>query len=296
MTNEMKKQLLYLYEQGKMDTEIAKELGVTDGAVFYWRKKLNLPTKFTYDKINKIDNAKFEQLFYAGLTDLEIAKQLNMSSDGIYSHRKRHGYIRRNYAENLAKPFNKFQKEVLIGTLMGDSSLALNGKNASLTCMHGIKQQAYCQHKEHIFKSVGAKGAQHTRNRIDKRTGIYYKDYTFRLPANPELNVWYNNFYIDGKKIIPFNLFQYFTAVSLAYLYMDDGSKTKGSYMIATNCFKLEELHQFQMFLKDKFNLDTTIQKHNQLYIRTSSRSLFEYLILPYIHPSMLYKIHNKVS
>lgn len=49
----MKETFISLYNQGMMDSEIAKQLGVTDGAIFYWRKKLGLKTKFNYSKISK---------------------------------------------------------------------------------------------------------------------------------------------------------------------------------------------------------------------------------------------------
>ena len=73
ITNSMKERLLALYEQGKLDTEIALELKVSRSAITYWRKKLNLKSKFKYSKISKIDNLKFEKLFNLGLSDYKIA-------------------------------------------------------------------------------------------------------------------------------------------------------------------------------------------------------------------------------
>ena len=93
VTEDMKQQIVALYNQGLMDSEIAKKIGgITDGAVFYWRKKLGLKSKFDYSKVAKIDNKKFEELFNKGLSDYAIAKELGMSPDGIFSHRMRHGY------------------------------------------------------------------------------------------------------------------------------------------------------------------------------------------------------------
>ena len=86
ITDAMKIQLITLYNEGKMDSEIAKILGVTSGAIMYWRKKLKLKSKFTYQKIAKADYSEIKRLFDKGLSDYAIAKQLNMSPDGIYSH------------------------------------------------------------------------------------------------------------------------------------------------------------------------------------------------------------------
>lgn len=295
ITDLMKEQLIALYNQGKMDSEIAKEINVTRSAIYYWRKKLNLKSKFTYSKISKIDNKEFEKLFYSGYTDNQIAEKLKMSADGIYAHRKRNGYIRENY--NISKPkiLSEYQKQVLLGTMLGDSSFKKTPDmvNPGITCGHGIKQKEYCEHKTIIFENLGAKCKYYKRNTPDKRNGKYYEVYTMRVPANPELKEWYNSFYQNGKKRIPFELFEYFTEISLAFMFMDDGSKTECGYTIATNCFTEAEITKFRLFLMSKFNLETTMYKRHVLYVRAKSVQKFTDLISPYIIPSMQYKLHS---
>ena len=46
-----------------MANEIEKETGVSSKTICYYRKSHNLPTKFNYSKISKIDNEEFEKLF-----------------------------------------------------------------------------------------------------------------------------------------------------------------------------------------------------------------------------------------
>ena len=49
--------------------------------------------------------------------------------------------------------------------------------------------------------------------------------------------------------------------------------------------------------LKDKFNLDCTIQKdRNQprIYIKAKSMPLFRELVTPYFHESILYKLNKQ--
>jgi hypothetical protein len=299
VTEDMKQQIVALYNQGLMDSEIAKQIGgITDGTVFYWRKKLGLKTKFDYSQVAKIDNKKFEKLFKQGLSDYAIAKELGMSPDGVFSHRQRHGYTRDSLMFAKPIPLTDFQKEVLIGTLLGDSSLRRHKKswNTEISCAHGIKQKEYCEYKTEIFKSLGAHCEHHIRKTPDKRNGICYEDYTMRVPSNPELNSWYEAFYPNGKKVIPSNLFNYFTAASLAFMFMDDGCKTSNSYSISTNCFQIEELIKFCQMLKDKFNIDTTIWKSHVVYIKANSRNLFEHLIKPYMCNCMLYKLQVSLN
>lgn len=283
-----------LAELGKMDSEIAKELNVTDGAIFYWRKKLGIKSKFTYDKISKMDKKQFEILFKQGLKDKEIAEKLGVKPITVFGYRKYHNIIREDYRFNKEVPLTQFQKEVLIGTVLGDSSLILSGKEASpkLVCMHGKMQKEYCEYKTSIFKSIGAKCTYAKRKTADKRTGIFYESYRLQTPANPALKQYYNSFYINGKKQFPLSLLKEFTAVSLAFMYMDDGSKINKTYQISTLCFDKESLNKFRMFLLKRFSLETSLFKNNTLYIKQSSSETFKTLILPYIIDSMKYKLH----
>ena len=294
ITEEMKQQIIDLYNQGLMDSEIAKTVGnITDGAVYYWRHKLGLKSKFDYSQVSKIDNNKFEELFNKGLSDYAIAKELGMSPEGIFSHRMRHGYTRDSLMFAKARPLTNFQKEVLLGTLLGDASLRRYKKewNTEASCAHSISQKEYCEYKTQIFESIGAHCDYHKRNTPDKRNGVYYEDYTMRIPANPELNSWYDAFYQEGKKVIPAALFNHFTAASLAFMFMDDGYKASCSYSVATNCFDFDELKVFCNMLKEKLDLNTTIQKGNKIYIKACSRSHFEKLISPYLCDCMKYKL-----
>ena len=295
LTDLDKENIKKLYEQGKMDSEISKELGIKRQAVQHFRAKNNMPTKFTYSKVSKINKEEFEKLFYKGLSDYAIAKELNVSSDGIYSYRMRHNYYRRDLRLNQGIELSEFQKEVLLGTLLGDSSLRLGKdcKNPSISCAHGIKQREYCEYKTEIFNNLGAHCKYHKRHIADKRNNKLYEDYTMYVPANPALKSWYDSFYKDKVKCIPFNLFKYFTPVSLAFMYMDDGSKTGNSYQIATNCFTKEEITKFRIFLLEKFNLETSMFKSHVLYIKQCSASHFTELIKPYIIPSMQYKLQS---
>lgn len=292
LSEQDKEKIYKLAKDGKMDSEIAKEFNVTDGAIFYWRKKLGIKSQFTYDKVSKIDNKKFLQLFNQGLSDYAIARELNMSPDGVYSHRIRHKYFRNvDLRYNTKIKMSNFQKQVLLGTLLGNSSCRCPNKNPSISCSHCVKQKEYCEYKTFIFNNLGAKCKYHKRNIPDKRNGKLYEYYTMRIPANPSFLSFYKSFYKNGKKRIPFDLFNFFTEASLAFMYMDDGTKTKCSYQIATMCFKRNEIEMFSDFLYKKWGIESSITKSNVLCIKAKSSSLFKFLIQPYICECMKYKL-----
>lgn len=296
ITEEQKAQMLSLYEEGKMDSEIAKILGnVTPSAICYWRKKLGLKSKFTYEKISKIDAQKCKELFEQGLSDYKIANILGVSPDGIYSHRQRYGLIRNgNLAENKEIPLSQEQKEFMIGTMLGDASMAIGKycKNPRFTCMHCAAQKEYAEYKTSLFATLGARCVFRKRHTADKRNGKYYENYTIEIPANPSLLKIYNSFYKNGVKHIPFDLLNDFTDKSLALWYMDDGYRIRNvGYVLCTNCFNIEELVKMQFVLKAKFGLETSIWKDRCLYIKKNCVKKFNALILPYICECMSYKI-----
>ena len=298
ITPELENKIVELYNQGKTDVEIGTALGIKSGTVNYYRKTHGLTTTFTYDKISKINKTNFKELFEAGLSDYEIAKRIGMSPDGVYSHRIRHGFIRDSLAVAVNKPLSEFQKQALLGIMLGDGWMGIGKGNINprVRIAHCVAQKEYSEHIADIFNNLGWKCFYRIKKTPDSRNNICYESYDVEGPANPAFLPLYQSLYFDGKKHIPFDWMDSFTSVSLAYMFMDDGTKTKYSYSISTNCFETEELERFRVILKQKFNLETSLFKNNVLYIRTKSRDLFTSLISPYIVPCMQYKLHKKSS
>lgn len=281
---------MLLAQEGYMDSEIAKVFGVSPSNIGMHRRKRGIKTQFTYDKISKIDNRKFEELFKQGLGDKEIGKALGMSSDGIYYHRMRHGYFRRSFKENELNPITQDNLEIILGIMMGDGYMENRNKNARMSIAHGEKQKEYSYYianklsnlNPHTYVSV---------SKLDERTGKKYTSYWVDLPANPAFNEIYDHFYIDRIKRIPIELFDNFTWQSLAYMFMDDGSKASCGGQLATNCFTIEDLQKFQAFLLEKFNIETTICKNHTMYIKAKSFCHMKSNIKPYMCECTKYKI-----
>lgn len=276
-------------EKGYMDSEIAEVFGVTASNIQVHRKRRGIKSQFSYDKISKIDKAKFEELFNQGLTDDKIAQELGMSADGIYSHRMRYGYLRKSYAEAKNNPLTQDNLEIILGIMMGDGSMEKN-KNARMTIAHCPQQKEY---RDYIAQKLSNLNPHlyHAISKPHPKTGKCYESYWIDFPANPAFNIICEHFYVNRIKRIPIELFNNFTWQSLAYLYMDDGSRASCGAQIATNCFSIEDLEKFQIFLKERFNLETTICKSHTLYIKAKSYHLMKSQIEPYMCECMKYKI-----
>lgn len=290
MSKENIDKAMSLAQEGYMDSEIAKLFGVTAGNIMAHRKNRGIKSQFTYGKISKIDNKKFEELFNQGLGDEEIGEALGMSLDGIYSHRMRHGYYRDSFRENKINPLTQDNLEIILGIMMGDGSMECRNKNARMATAHGEKQKEYSYYiadklsnlNPHTYVSI---------SKLDERTGKKYTSYWVDLPANPAFNEIYEHFYFNKIKRIPIELFDNFTWQSLAYMFMDDGSKASCGGQLATNCFLTEDLQKFRDFLLQKFNIETTICKNHTLYIKAKSFRYMKTYIEPYMCECTKYKI-----
>jgi hypothetical protein len=98
-----------------------------------------------------------------------------------------------------------------------------------------------------------------------------------------------------GKKVVPQNIGDLLTPAGLAFWAQDDGTlhSSGNGFIFATNSYTLSEVELLISVLKDKFNLNCTIQKDKEIYriyICSKSIPLFRELVTPYFHDSILYK------
>lgn len=280
-----------MYKKGMNDAEIAKELNVTSGATASLRNLRKLKSNFSYNSFRKVDYDEVKKLVLLKKGDAEIASILGCSVDTIYGIRMKEGLLRESYAINKSIPLSKYQIEVLIGTVLGDSSLTFTGVSTALVCTHSLKQEELILHKMQIFSSLFPK--IHYAKRFDKRKNRYNYLCSFRTKGVPDITPYYDLFYGKGKKVIPKKLLKNFSAVSLAFMFMDDGCKTSCGYSIATDCFTKEDINYLRKILLKRFNLYTTIQGGRSLYIRAKSRDAFTLLVEPHIIDCVKYKLHS---
>ena len=188
---------------------------------------------------------------------------------------------------------------VLIGSILGDSHLEKrkNGIGTRIIFEQCNRNVEYIMwlHKFLSTRGYCTPNKPKLITRIRKGNKVFYQyrvsSYTFT-----SLNWLHNMFYKESIKIIPVNLAEYITPLSLAIWFMDDGSKTHNTVRLATNCFKLTELEFLCKLLKVKFNLDITAQKSGKnkghiLYVKKSSLARFTSLVKPHMLPSMYYKL-----
>ena len=277
-----------LYNQGKNDNEIAKELNCKSSVIQAYRKKNNLSSNFNYKC--KIENLleDIKELKKQGLGNRKISELLNIPRTSLMYLFRKHNLENIKYIPKYAN-LNYFQKSALIGSLLGDSSIS---KKYILNIGHGLKQEEYYIHKIQLL-SPNIKFLEYRREKVDKRTNNLYISLQAYSNKYEDIVNLRELLYINGKKEITKEILKDFNEISLAYLFMDDGNYEKYGAKIALCNFSDNSLILFQNFLKNKWNIDTSTHKDKTLYIKANSKKIFKQLISSYIIPSMLYKINK---
>lgn len=132
----------------------------------------------------------------------------------------------------------------------------------------------------------------------DNNTGQTRDNLSFATLALPCFNELYESFYFKGRKIVPTNIANYLTVVSLAYWIMDDAGFTGSGLKLFTNAYNLNELNLLVKALDKNFSikatiLKTSIKNQQTLYISKKQLSLVKDLVKEFIHPTMMYKLNG---
>jgi len=176
------------------------------------------------------------------------------------------------------------QLAIVVGSLLGDGYLAKTTSGYAFRVNHGLKQKDYVDWKYGKLENFA--------NSSPKQSGSCYY---FRTITHQTFVQLHTIFYPHGKKIISKQfLWETLDALVLAIWIMDDGSKDKGQLRINSQCFSLEEHELLQNVLRAKLGIETTLKRDKlqfRLRVAQSSMDRLRIVVLPYVIPSMLYKL-----
>jgi hypothetical protein len=173
------------------------------------------------------------------------------------------------------------------------------GKHFRLRFEWGDKNKEYAFHVYNIF-SEWILTPPRKVERMNKNKNIVIT-WAFQTFTHEVFNSLAATFYDQNKKkFIKKNLIiEHLTSRGLAYWFMDDGGRlTYDDYskglVLNTHSFTKEEVEMLALELKTKFNLECWIKLNKRKYIIVISGNnynQFKNLVIPYIIPSMLYKL-----
>ncbi|HEY4508784.1 MAG TPA: LAGLIDADG endonuclease [Candidatus Paceibacterota bacterium] len=196
----------------------------------------------------------------------------------------------------MTKKLSAREKEIIIGTILGDGHFAMLKTNTRLEIGHSEKQKDYVfwKHRE-LPNIVGAKPYQVFID--DERYGKTWERWSFSTRISSELSEFRKMFYQGKKKIIPKDIGLLLTSpLSLAVWFMDDGGRRNDSYGLFLNTlsFTKEEHELLMKVLKDNFSLESRmhwIQDGYRIYIPSKEAQKFCTIVYPHMLPSMYYKL-----
>ena len=220
---------------------------------------------------------------------------------------------------------NTIQKEILVGTLLGDATIAKTKRIAlNVKFEQKLANREYVNHLYEIFEPyVGT--PPKVRNITYKANGggakdrMFFKEQSiwFRTYRHIDFKFYYDLFYIKTnksnstdlrKKRVPKLIHKFLTPRALAYWFMDDGSyyynKSKNNqqkvYYFNTQSFSYEDIKILKKAFKLNFNFDTNIyvglkkdrdRTYYLLYIQPQSKDDFIHLIKSFIIERFYYKL-----
>lgn len=208
----------------------------------------------------------------------------------------------RSYRSKTTLP--KYLHEVLIGLLLSDGSLERSSitSAARLSVIFGLKHASYFFHLYNLFEPYVGTSPDVTTvyNKKTKSDNMIIK---FKTQSLPLFVYYYNMFYKLNSstggfvKCIPANIEELMTPVVLAHLIMGDGNIKLPDHIIRiyTNSFTKEEVERLASAINSKLNiLIRAVHDRNGQYILVISKDQLTKvrdLVLPYMHPSMYYKL-----
>ena len=152
------------------------------------------------------------------------------------------------------------QRNILIGSLLGDANINLKGKECRVFFKHSVNQAELLKWKRKEFEGITGMPI----NRFEQRVkGKKYGFVQFVTLTHPAFTVLHKVFYRDGKKIVPKNVDRILISpISLATWIMDDGAKDNAGLTIQTHSFKNDEVGLLIRVLRDNFDLIATSRKN----------------------------------
>ena len=255
-----------------------------------WKRKY--VSDFTTDQIDSVISQ-----YQDGVSIKQIAIQYEISPPAI-------SRLLKNNNINVVSFANKYndlrqinitdtQKQFTVGNLLGDGCLFRDTEKSNYKLCFGQcdAQKEYFDWKISIMKPFVTR----FHKSIDKRqNSVMWQTATI---SHQDLNDFGNSFYdMNRVKIIPDNIVQYLTPLSLAIWIMDDGSLNSNINMrIATMCFTEKEHYMLQDYLYVIFDLKSKVMSYGKKYFqlcfdKENTQKLSD-IIRSHVVPCMQYKI-----
>lgn len=142
--------------------------------------------------------------------------------------------------------------------MLGDGFIELSGRmlNGRFKLQLAEKHSGYAKMVLRILAPYCSSDQIKLNNYLDKRTDKTYYNCSFKTKALPTFTKLHKIWYKDNTKIIPANIKELLTPISLAHWIMQDGSFQKASGGdLCTDSYTILEVKLLATSLSEKFNI-----------------------------------------
>lgn len=191
---------------------------------------------------------------------------------------------------------NQVQREILVGLMLGDGHLEArkSGRTYRLKIEQSLNKEKYVLWLYENFKNFVLSKPK-KKDKI--RNGAKTKNIWFSTVSHGSFRFYAQQFYADGKKVVPKMIGKLLSPLAIAVWFMDDGSaksKKHKAKIFNTQCFSKAEVVLLIETLKKKFQINAKLRQQRegyQIYIFSESVDKFRQIIGKHILDSMRYKL-----
>lgn len=202
-------------------------------------------------------------------------------------------------------PLSSRTKEIILGSLLGDGSIAISKKykNARFSFRHSQKQKGYFFWKERELKEISSRRSWWLQQDSFGHDGWGGPKYRYQSKALPALTDIHRLVCVrpkNSKVKVRRRWLNQLSELSIAIWWQDDGSLVSDTRqgVICTDGFSLEEIKILERYLKKIWKINVSIGRvantdRYRLWMRsTQELAKFLKIIIPYVYAEcMLYKI-----
>jgi LAGLIDADG DNA endonuclease family len=183
------------------------------------------------------------------------------------------------------------QRDVLVGTILGDASLAKHGRFHRLHVKHKLAHESLAMLKYDAFREFISMAP----HRFDQRLrGKRYPCVQFATRTNPVFTMWHSHFYSGRRKMVPIDISRLLTPQAVAVWLMDDGAADYAGVTFQTHSFRREETDRLAAALRAEHGLRTLVRANRGswiVYVTAESLPRLRDLVAPYLLPEFEYKL-----
>lgn len=191
------------------------------------------------------------------------------------------------------------QHSVIIGLLLSDGWLTFSSKknhNPRLGFKQSLDKSSYVYYVFNLLSHYCSSSPVLTKG---VRSGNPFFDLQFFTRAINCFNELHSLFNFAGKKVIPHNISELLTPVTLAHILMADGvprNHPPHGIIICTDSYSTPDVVRFMGVLIIRYKLDCILLFHMpannpRIYVRECSMPLLRTIVRPHMHFSITYKI-----